>query len=194
AVCRPAAGDCDVAETCDGTSTSCPADAFLPTTALCRASAGECDPAEFCTGSSAGCPADAKSTAGRACSDDGNPCSRDECDGGSNDCQHPAGHAGTVCRPATDDCDQDETCDGTHGPDVTCEWSAGSNLCPSCAAGSDGQCPTPKSECGKSFVSSRQSSAVSSDMAHDFVLAPGSIDNSNDGPDFGVINAPTQDH
>src|SRR5262249_40908525 len=28
AVCRPAVGDCDVAETCTGTSTTCPADSF----------------------------------------------------------------------------------------------------------------------------------------------------------------------
>src|SRR6184192_4251903 len=113
AVCRAAAADCDAAETCDGTSTACPADTFLPATTLCRASAGECDPAELCTGSSAACPADAKSAARTACTDDGNPCSRDECDGRGDDCQHPAGNGGAVCRAAAGDCDVAETCTGT---------------------------------------------------------------------------------
>src|SRR5439155_1620455 len=99
AVCRAAAGVCDVDETCTGTSTACPANAFEPSTTVCRASAGECDPAEHCTGSSATCPGDAKDPAGTACTDDGNPCSRDECDGTHDPCQHPAGHGGADCRP-----------------------------------------------------------------------------------------------
>src|SRR5439155_22762545 len=61
----------------------------------------------------ASCPADAKEPAGTACTDDGNPCSRDECDGSNDDCQHPAGNAGAVCRAAAGDCDVDETCTGT---------------------------------------------------------------------------------
>src|SRR5436309_6076920 len=59
------------------------------------------------------CPADAKSAAGTACTDDGNPCSRDECDGRGDDCQHPAGNGGAVCRAAAGDCDVAETCTGT---------------------------------------------------------------------------------
>ena len=55
AVCRAAAGDCDVAETCDGSSPACPADGFS-TGNECRASAGICDVAESCTGSSACVP------------------------------------------------------------------------------------------------------------------------------------------
>jgi hypothetical protein len=58
AVCRSAAGICDAAETCDGASDTCPADAFAPTTTQCRASGGPGDPAEFCSGSSASCPVD----------------------------------------------------------------------------------------------------------------------------------------
>src|SRR5207245_7353334 len=42
-VCRAAAGACDVAETCTGTSAGCPADAFAAAATECRASAGECD-------------------------------------------------------------------------------------------------------------------------------------------------------
>jgi hypothetical protein len=58
AVCRAGAGVCDVAETCTGASTACPADAFVPASTVCRSSSGVCDPAESCTGSSATCPAD----------------------------------------------------------------------------------------------------------------------------------------
>ena len=58
-VCREAAGDCDVAETCDGTSDACPADE-LATGDVCRpAAAGNpCDIAETCAGDSPDCPPD----------------------------------------------------------------------------------------------------------------------------------------
>src|SRR5207245_2505050 len=113
AVCRAAAGVCDVDETCTGSSTTCPADAFKSSSTVCRGSAGECDPAEHCTGTSAGCPADAKCPDTTPCRSDGNPCSRDECDGSSDACQHPAGNAGAVCRAAAGVCDVDETCTGS---------------------------------------------------------------------------------
>jgi cysteine-rich repeat protein len=57
-VCRTAADVCDVAERCDGASTSCPPDAFQPATVPCRAASGACDLAETCDGTRAGCPAD----------------------------------------------------------------------------------------------------------------------------------------
>ncbi|MFM8410861.1 MAG: hypothetical protein ACKOCT_11345, partial [Alphaproteobacteria bacterium] len=47
-VCRAAAGACDVAETCDGTTLACPTNAFAPSSTVCRASAGDCDVAENC--------------------------------------------------------------------------------------------------------------------------------------------------
>ncbi len=47
-----------------------------------------------------------------ACASDGNPCTRDVCNGGGA-CTHPAGNAGTVCRAAAGACDQAETCTGT---------------------------------------------------------------------------------
>src|SRR5262245_21878835 len=40
--CRSAAGACDVAETCSGSSGTCPADDFLPSSTVCRTAAGEC--------------------------------------------------------------------------------------------------------------------------------------------------------
>lgn len=38
--CRPAAGDCDVAERCTGTNATCPTNIFKPTTTVCRQPAG----------------------------------------------------------------------------------------------------------------------------------------------------------
>jgi hypothetical protein len=96
-VCRAAAGACDVAETCTGSSTSCPADTLTTAGTVCRAAAGACDVAETCTGSSASCPSNAL-VAG-----------------------------GTVCRPAANGCDLQESCSGSsaacpanaHKPDLS---------------------------------------------------------------------------
>src|SRR5262249_62011443 len=63
AECRPAAGDCDVAESCDGVSDTCPPDVFAPPTTVCRPPAGDCDLEESCTGAGPDCPPDSKSTA-----------------------------------------------------------------------------------------------------------------------------------
>src|SRR5207302_7660398 len=142
AVCRAAAGECDVAESCTGTSTTCPTDAKQPAGTACtpdtnpctldqcdgstntcthpagnagvecRAAAGECDVAESCTGTSTTCPTDAFQPSGTACTDDGDPCTTDVCDGTSAACTHPAGNAGTVCRAAANECDVAETCPG----------------------------------------------------------------------------------
>src|SRR5207249_902911 len=171
-VCRASVGVCDAAETCDGTSTTCPttdakqpagaacADDGNPCTtdqcnntgvcqhqvgnagAVCRAAADECDAAETCTGTSATCPANAVKPAGTPCSDDGNSCTTDQCNGtmkscqhtnksagsacaddgnacttdlcnGSGTCQHAPGNAGAVCRAAADECDVAETCTGS---------------------------------------------------------------------------------
>lgn len=50
-------------------------------------------------------------TAGTSCTDDGNACSLDVCDG-AGACAHPAGNAGAVCDPASGACELDATCDG----------------------------------------------------------------------------------
>src|SRR5439155_1494972 len=111
-VCRPVAGVCDMAETCDGTSPTCPADAFASAATQCRASAGACDPAESCTGTSAACPADAKSTA--ECRPVAGPCDvAESCDGVGNDCPADAFAPATqVCRAAAGQCDAAGTCTG----------------------------------------------------------------------------------
>jgi hypothetical protein len=141
-MCRPLAGECDVAESCDGVSPLCPADAKRasgtsctddgnPCTVdlcdgtdvfcqhragnagtLCRDTAGECDVAELCDGSSINCPPDTKQPFGTACTDDGNVCTTDICNGTSALCQHPAGHAGTLCRASAGECDA-AACDGS---------------------------------------------------------------------------------
>lgn len=51
-VCRPAAGPCDVAETCDGTNKKCPTAAIAAGGVVCRAAAGPCDAVETCDGAS----------------------------------------------------------------------------------------------------------------------------------------------
>jgi hypothetical protein len=49
------------------------------------------------------------------CSDDGNACTDDVCDGAAT-CTHPALPAGTVCRPGATVCDIAETCSGGGAP------------------------------------------------------------------------------
>ena len=47
-VCRTATTVCDAAEACDGVKITCPADAFLPSTATARSKKTACDVAEYC--------------------------------------------------------------------------------------------------------------------------------------------------
>jgi cysteine-rich repeat protein len=97
-------------DVCDaGTCVHTPANAGL----TCRASAGECDPDETCDGAHTACPADDLENAGTPCTDDGEICTRDVCNGSSPTCTHPAGHGGTVCRAAVDTCDVTESCNGS---------------------------------------------------------------------------------
>jgi len=78
---------------------------------LCRAASGECDAEEQCDGAAPLCPDDRPASAGEACSEDGEVCTADVCDG-QGLCIHPAGNAGTQCRAAQGDCDVAEACDG----------------------------------------------------------------------------------
>src|SRR5207302_1076727 len=84
-----------------------------PATTECRPAVDECDAAELCTGTSADCPPDGKQPPGAECTDDGNPCSLDACDGLSDACQHPAGNADAICYLGSgDDCDPTRYCTG----------------------------------------------------------------------------------
>src|SRR5207245_265587 len=107
AVCRHGSGDvCDPDETCTGTSATCPSNAVRASAFVCRAAAGECDQVETCPGiAGQACPADQKKASHTACTEDTNPCTLDQCDGTHDTCQHPAGNAGTECRPTAGACD-----------------------------------------------------------------------------------------
>ncbi|MDX2169815.1 MAG: right-handed parallel beta-helix repeat-containing protein [Deltaproteobacteria bacterium] len=110
APCRAAAGACDLAESCDGASPSCPAD--LKSSAACRPAVDVCDAAESCDGVGNDCPADAKNSG--VCRASAGACDLAEsCDGVADAC--PADvlvAANTVCRAAAGVCDLAETCDG----------------------------------------------------------------------------------
>jgi hypothetical protein len=94
----------------------------------CRAATSECDATEVCTGTSPYCPTDRGKTQGTACTDDGNACTTDRCNGtpGAPACVHEAGNAGVTCRAAAGQCDAAETCSGT------------STACPADAMQADG--------------------------------------------------------
>ncbi len=111
-VCRAGGGVCDPAETCTGSSATCPANAFASTSTVCRGAAGVCDAVELCTGASASCPADLKSTG--VCRAAAGSCDVVElCNGVSDTCSadfiRPSGFA---CRAAAGVCDLAESCDG----------------------------------------------------------------------------------
>src|SRR5438445_6763509 len=124
--------DCDLGAA-NGTAGSCCAAScrFVTASTVCRAAANECDLADSCTGTSATCPADAVKPAGTACTDDGNACTADVCNGtsGAPACTHPAGNAGTVCRAAVNECDVAETCTGTSTTCPTDTFKSNTTAC-----------------------------------------------------------------
>ncbi len=136
-VCRPNADFCDVQETCDGVSPTCPADSFEPPTVVCRAaSSGEvCDVDEFCTGGGATCPSDAVEPSGTVCRTAVFGCDAEEtCDGVTKICPADViAGAGTECRAVAGICDVAEVCDGivitcppdSFGSGAECRASAG---------------------------------------------------------------------
>jgi len=113
--CRAAAGACDLAETCDGVSPACPANA--KSTAECRAAAGACDVAESCDGVGDTCPADLVAVSGNTCRPLAGDCDVEEtCDGVGAACPGDVVlPAATSCRSAAGVCDVAESCDGASG-------------------------------------------------------------------------------
>ena len=141
-VCRADAGECDVAEHCNGAG-ACPADAFEaagtacgstadttcdnpdacnatgaclsnlePATTICRADAGECDVAERCDGAGA-CPADAFEAAGTACGSTADTtCDNPDACNAAGVCLLNQEPTTTTCRASAGVCDVAERCDG----------------------------------------------------------------------------------
>ena len=114
-ICRPAAGPCDSAEVCSGTSTSCPADKLRTSSTTCRAATGPCDSAEKCNGTSPLCPADKLKTNTTVCRSAAGPCDLAEfCSGTSAAC--PVDQYKPIiasCRPAAGTCDLVDYCTGS---------------------------------------------------------------------------------
>ena len=114
--CRTKAGPCDVAEACDGTSPSCPAEVRASAGTICRAGSGDCDVAEVCDGASVNCPVDAFKPTGSVCRKADGKCDKAEaCTGTSAACPADAVKPATAkCRVSAGACDVAEFCDGAN--------------------------------------------------------------------------------
>lgn len=151
--CRTSAGDCDVAEVCDGSSSTCPADGFASNTTECRAVNGDCDVPEMCTGSSAACPVNAYAPSSAECRSAVGDCDvAEHCTGSGPTCPANAfSPGGTLCRAADGPCDVAETCSGgsadcpnnAFAPTSTiCRPAAGLCDAPENCAGEAADCPS----------------------------------------------------
>jgi hypothetical protein len=151
-LCRASLGVCDVAESCDGESTGCPPDGFLPSSVLCRPSAGICDVAETCSGESALCPWDGFVPATEICRASAGVCDAVErCTGASAACPEDGfAPPSQVCRASEGVCDAVETCtgesvlcpaDGFAPPSQVCRASAGICDVPETCTGLGVACP-----------------------------------------------------
>src|SRR5439155_1199266 len=98
--CRASAGQCDVAESCTGTSGACPTDVFAP-------------PSTTCTGASQGGACD----------------NTDHCSGTSNTCVDVFKPPTTECRASAGQCDVAENCTGTSGVCPTDVFASSSTTC-----------------------------------------------------------------
>ena len=152
-VCRAASGTCDVAETCNGTSLTCPTDAVAALGTVCRSANGACDVPETCNGTTKACPADGFAPATTVCRASTGTCDAAEtCTGTSAACPADAfASAGTVCRPAAGGCDVAETCTGTSSICPPDTLAASGSVCrpaesicdlPETCNGTSSACPT----------------------------------------------------
>src|SRR5437867_1188477 len=106
---------------------------------------GVVDSPEQCdTGAANGNPASCCTTTctfktnGTACTDDGNVCTTDHCNGSlaSPLCVHNPGNAGTTCRGTAGACDVAETCTGTSSACPADDFASSSTVC----RGAAGEC------------------------------------------------------
>lgn len=103
--CRAAAGACDLAEVCDGSGVTCPADGVALAGVTCREATGTCDVEEQCDGASVDCPADGAAPDGSACEDGDSCTAADTCTAG-------------VCEPGQDTCGTGGSAGGMPSPPV----------------------------------------------------------------------------
>jgi ELWxxDGT repeat protein len=141
-ICRTAADICDVPETCNGASATCPANGFQPTTTLCRVDQGECDVPEFCNGAGA-CPPDAFSPQFTLCGSASSlDCDAPDSCNAAGQCIDRVDSAATVCRAAAGTCDVAENCDGAG---KTCGPNAFEPAGTACGSPLDTACTDPDS-------------------------------------------------
>jgi hypothetical protein len=138
-VCRGEAGECDVAELCDGVANTCPADAFVAADTACGAAPeGPCDAPDVCGGTSASCQARGLFPAGTVCRDARGLCdATDTCDGASVACVDRLHDTTQVCRMPADLCDAEERCDGVGDECPSDAISAAGTLCRRASHGCD---------------------------------------------------------
>ena len=129
--CRASAGQCDVAESCTGSSGACPADGFQPSTTPCvgTSNGGVCDGTDSCSGTANRC-VDGYLPQTTICRTSAGVCDAAEsCTGSSGACPGDGKvPATTTCRPKANGCDVAESCDGTHN---ACPADTGGVLCAS---------------------------------------------------------------
>ncbi len=146
--CRPSAGPCDIAEVCNGVSTTCPADDFSGSSVVCRAA--ECVPTGLlpevrCDDTQASCVLPPDDTCNNfACVTNPNPACLTTCSGPS-DCQSTHYCNNGTCDPRTNPggaCTQDIQCSGADRcVDGVCCNSTCSGQCEACdVPGSLGTC------------------------------------------------------
>jgi hypothetical protein len=130
-VCRPSAGNCDVEESCSGSSGACPTDGFAPGSQVCRPSAGNCDVAENCPGNGPNCPGDGFAPGSQVCRPSAGVCDvAENCPGNGPACPGDGFAPGSqVCRPSAGACDVAENCPGD-GPACPGDgFAPGSQVC-----------------------------------------------------------------
>ncbi|HVM95615.1 MAG TPA: lectin-like protein [Candidatus Acidoferrales bacterium] len=110
--CRPAAGECDLAETCNGSSPTCPVDNKKALYADCGdQSDTDCHAPDYCDGT--GTCVSNNFYSGYPCTPDSSDCTDDVCDGAGS-CTHPDLIVGTPCGDFSDtDCTHPDTCNGS---------------------------------------------------------------------------------
>ncbi len=158
--CRPARGDCDRPEYCDGATMACPNDQRRSAADVCRPVAGICDVAENCTGNTDFCPGDSFEPPTTVCraavgasAGASTTCDIEElCTGTGAACPANAFKNNTVsCRAKSNTCDIGETCNGT---DDQCAPDAVETILVRCQTASlaadtcdrDDFCPGPNGE------------------------------------------------